>query len=184
MGNIESVDGQSEMKHHIMPLKVPMPDPTELEEKFAIVLVSWWSNQKSTNFINLVYNKLIWLSNEKVRINIPNNGVFVSLLFALVTIKWMCLVHYELLIFLNEPTCAAVPPLILPAVPLLSSSLLSSPAVLLSPLKSDNSANWAQHGESGEEEEDEVEGWIFLPCNEGHFTVNPWQSAHRGIWFI
>lgn len=40
MGNIESVDGQSEMKHHIMPLKVPMPDPTELEEKFAIVLVS------------------------------------------------------------------------------------------------------------------------------------------------
>lgn len=41
MGNIESVDGQSEMKQHIMPLKVPMPDPTELEEKFAIVLVSW-----------------------------------------------------------------------------------------------------------------------------------------------
>ena len=41
MGNIESVDGQSEMKHHIMPLKVPMPDPTELEEKFAIVLVSY-----------------------------------------------------------------------------------------------------------------------------------------------
>lgn len=41
MGNIESVDGQSEMKHHIMPLKVPMPDPTELEEKFAIVLVSF-----------------------------------------------------------------------------------------------------------------------------------------------
>lgn len=40
MGNIESVDGQSEMKHHIMPLKVPMPDPTELEERFAIVLVS------------------------------------------------------------------------------------------------------------------------------------------------
>lgn len=40
MGNIESVDGQSEMKPHIMPLKVPMPDPTELEEKFAIVLVS------------------------------------------------------------------------------------------------------------------------------------------------
>nr|XP_020470969.1 formin-like protein 3 [Monopterus albus] len=40
MGNLESVDGQSEMKHHIMPLKVPMPDPTELEEKFAIVLNS------------------------------------------------------------------------------------------------------------------------------------------------
>lgn len=44
MGNIESVDGQSEMmKHHIMPLKVPMPDPNELEEKFAIVLVSFAS---------------------------------------------------------------------------------------------------------------------------------------------
>ncbi|XP_051735873.1 formin-like protein 3 isoform X5 [Ctenopharyngodon idella] len=40
MGNIESVDGQSEMKHHIMPLKVPMPDPSELEERFAIVLNS------------------------------------------------------------------------------------------------------------------------------------------------
>ncbi|XP_016315663.1 formin-like protein 3 isoform X2 [Sinocyclocheilus anshuiensis] len=40
MGNIESVDGQYEMKHHIMPLKVPMPDPTELEERFAIVLNS------------------------------------------------------------------------------------------------------------------------------------------------
>uniref|UniRef100_A0A8C1IRI4 Formin-like 3 n=1 Tax=Cyprinus carpio TaxID=7962 RepID=A0A8C1IRI4_CYPCA len=40
MGNIESVDGQSEMKHHIMPLKVPMPDSTELEERFAIVLNS------------------------------------------------------------------------------------------------------------------------------------------------
>lgn len=44
MGNIESVDGQSDMmKHHIMPLKVPMPDPNELEEKFAIVLVSFTS---------------------------------------------------------------------------------------------------------------------------------------------
>ncbi|XP_065141773.1 formin-like protein 3 isoform X2 [Paramisgurnus dabryanus] len=40
MGNIESVDGQSDLKHHMMPLKVPMPDPTELEERFAIVLNS------------------------------------------------------------------------------------------------------------------------------------------------
>ncbi|KAI1892260.1 hypothetical protein AGOR_G00131520 [Albula goreensis] len=40
MGNIESVDGQSEMKTHIMPLKVPMPDPIELEERFALVLNS------------------------------------------------------------------------------------------------------------------------------------------------
>lgn len=47
MGNIESVDGQSEMKQHIMPLKVPMPDPTELEEKFAIVLVSLRANNRT-----------------------------------------------------------------------------------------------------------------------------------------
>uniref|UniRef100_A0A6Q2ZH98 Formin-like 3 n=1 Tax=Esox lucius TaxID=8010 RepID=A0A6Q2ZH98_ESOLU len=41
MGNIESVDGQSDnMKHHIMPLKVPMPDQSELEERFALVLNS------------------------------------------------------------------------------------------------------------------------------------------------
>lgn len=43
MGNIESVDGQSELKHHIMPLKVPMPDPMELEERFALVLVSCYN---------------------------------------------------------------------------------------------------------------------------------------------
>ncbi|KAJ8258252.1 hypothetical protein GJAV_G00194830 [Gymnothorax javanicus] len=40
MGNIESVDGPSEMKTHMMPLKVPMPDPIELEERFALVLNS------------------------------------------------------------------------------------------------------------------------------------------------
>ncbi|KAF5902056.1 formin-like protein 3 isoform X4, partial [Clarias magur] len=40
MGNLESVDGQSEMKHHIMPLKVPMPEAAELEERFALVLSS------------------------------------------------------------------------------------------------------------------------------------------------
>nr|XP_057940981.1 formin-like protein 3 isoform X2 [Doryrhamphus excisus] len=40
MGNIESADGHTEMKHHVMPLKVPMPEPPELEEKFAIVLNS------------------------------------------------------------------------------------------------------------------------------------------------
>uniref|UniRef100_A0A674EKW9 Formin-like 3 n=1 Tax=Salmo trutta TaxID=8032 RepID=A0A674EKW9_SALTR len=41
MGNIESVDGQSDnMKHHMMPLKVPMPDQSELEERFALVLNS------------------------------------------------------------------------------------------------------------------------------------------------
>lgn len=59
MGNIESVDGQSEMKHHIMPLKVPMPDPTELEEKFAIVLVSCSSPQLvMAHFI--CHIRLVW----------------------------------------------------------------------------------------------------------------------------
>lgn len=51
MGNIESVDGESEMKHHIMPLKVPMPDPTELEERFAIVLVS----MRSKYTVNMLF---------------------------------------------------------------------------------------------------------------------------------
>ncbi|KAJ8403983.1 hypothetical protein AAFF_G00343330 [Aldrovandia affinis] len=40
MGNVESIDDQTEMKPHIMPLKMPMPDPNELEERFALVLSS------------------------------------------------------------------------------------------------------------------------------------------------
>ncbi|KAM9785523.1 formin-like protein 3 [Neosynchiropus ocellatus] len=40
MGNIESADGQSDPKHPTTPLKVPMPDPPELEERFALVLNS------------------------------------------------------------------------------------------------------------------------------------------------
>ncbi|KAI1891105.1 hypothetical protein AGOR_G00160520 [Albula goreensis] len=39
MGNIESLDDQPEMRTN-MPLKVPMPDPKELEERFALVLSS------------------------------------------------------------------------------------------------------------------------------------------------
>ena len=63
MGNIESVDGQSsEMKHHIMPLKVPMPDQTELEERFAIVLVSgralFLLSQNSITQSKLIYTFL------------------------------------------------------------------------------------------------------------------------------
>ncbi|KAK1789257.1 hypothetical protein P4O66_014876 [Electrophorus voltai] len=40
MGNAVSVDQQSDMRGHNMPLKLPMPDPGELEERFAIVLNS------------------------------------------------------------------------------------------------------------------------------------------------
>ncbi len=70
MGNIESVDGQSEMKHHIMPLKVPMPDPTELEERFAIVLVSMRSKYTVYSVFllykyKLLLTRLIYLLNIK-----------------------------------------------------------------------------------------------------------------------
>ncbi|GAA6106983.1 formin-like protein 3 isoform X1 [Tachysurus ichikawai] len=51
MGNLESVDGQCEMKHHIMPLKVPMPEPAELEERFALVLCSCVQSTQCTAFL-------------------------------------------------------------------------------------------------------------------------------------
>lgn len=69
MGNIESVDGQSEMKHHIMPLKVPMPDPTELEERFAIVLVSM--RPKYTVYsVFLLYKYKLLLTRLKYLLNV------------------------------------------------------------------------------------------------------------------
>ncbi|MBN3294457.1 FMNL3 protein, partial [Polypterus senegalus] len=40
MGNVESVDGSTELKPHILPLKLPMPEQYELEERFALVLNS------------------------------------------------------------------------------------------------------------------------------------------------
>lgn len=41
MGNAGSMDSnQTEFKAHNMPLKLPMPEPGELEERFAVVLVS------------------------------------------------------------------------------------------------------------------------------------------------
>lgn len=41
MGNAGSVDGQhTELRAHSVPLKLPMPEPGELEERFAVVLVS------------------------------------------------------------------------------------------------------------------------------------------------
>ena len=39
MGNAGSMDQQADFRGHNMPLKLPMPEPGELEERFAIVLV-------------------------------------------------------------------------------------------------------------------------------------------------
>lgn len=40
MGNAGSMDQHPDFRGHNMPLKLPMPDPGELEERFASVLVS------------------------------------------------------------------------------------------------------------------------------------------------
>lgn len=40
MGNAGSMDQHTDFRGHNMPLKLPMPEPGELEERFAIVLVS------------------------------------------------------------------------------------------------------------------------------------------------
>lgn len=41
MGNAGSMDSQqTDFRAHNVPLKLPMPEPGELEERFAIVLVS------------------------------------------------------------------------------------------------------------------------------------------------
>lgn len=39
MGNAGSMNQQTDPRGHHMPLKLPMPDPGELEERFALVLV-------------------------------------------------------------------------------------------------------------------------------------------------
>lgn len=39
MGNAGSMNQQTDTRGHHMPLKLPMPDPGELEERFALVLV-------------------------------------------------------------------------------------------------------------------------------------------------
>lgn len=40
MGNAGSMEQHPDFRGHNMPLKLPMPDPGELEERFASVLVS------------------------------------------------------------------------------------------------------------------------------------------------
>ena len=48
MGNAGSMDQHTDFRGHNMPLKLPMPEPSELEERFATVLVS-----KKTFFFHL-----------------------------------------------------------------------------------------------------------------------------------
>ncbi|KAI9530390.1 Formin-like protein 2 [Dissostichus eleginoides] len=40
MGNAGSMDQHTDFRGHNMPLKLPMPEPSELEERFATVLSS------------------------------------------------------------------------------------------------------------------------------------------------
>lgn len=46
MGNAGSMEHHADLRGHSMPLKLPMPDPGELEERFAIVLVrkKWFAS--------------------------------------------------------------------------------------------------------------------------------------------
>lgn len=39
MGNAGSMNQHTDPRGHHMPLKLPMPEPAELEERFALVLV-------------------------------------------------------------------------------------------------------------------------------------------------
>lgn len=47
MGNAGSMDQHPDLRGHNLPLKLPMPDPGELEERFAIVLVRQHHNKVS-----------------------------------------------------------------------------------------------------------------------------------------
>lgn len=47
MGNAGSMDQHTDFRGHNMPLKLPMPEPGELEERFAIVLVRNHTQKKS-----------------------------------------------------------------------------------------------------------------------------------------
>lgn len=135
MGNIESVDGQSEMKHHIMPLKVPMPDPTELEEKFAIVLVSWWSRP----FFSVMSGKTfgscagLWFPFEtfvRAKINATRFDYWFD--------YTGCVIYYDPPICKRTDLCRSAPHSLHVAPPL----SLPPSAVLLSPLKSEQLGFW------------------------------------------
>lgn len=51
MGNAGSMDSQqTDFRAHNVPLKLPMPEPGELEERFAIVLVSAAADGRAPGF--------------------------------------------------------------------------------------------------------------------------------------
>lgn len=53
MGNAGSMDQHPDFRGHNMPLKLPMPDPGELEERFASVLVSTLKENRFHQFLSL-----------------------------------------------------------------------------------------------------------------------------------
>lgn len=57
MGNAGSMDQHPDFRGHNMPLKLPMPDPGELEERFASVLVSTahWEKRESISSVFLLF---------------------------------------------------------------------------------------------------------------------------------
>lgn len=49
MGNAGSMNQHTDLRGHNMPLKLPMPEPGELEEKFGIVLVRKLKEEEKKN---------------------------------------------------------------------------------------------------------------------------------------
>lgn len=60
MGNAGSMDQHPDFRGHNMPLKLPMPDPGELEERFASVLVSTahWEKRESISSVFHLFSSL------------------------------------------------------------------------------------------------------------------------------
>jgi len=84
MGNAGSMNQHTDPRGHHMPLKLPMPEPAELEERFALVLVC-------TNN-DLKYN----LTNNQKEICTFRFHLFYSILFY--SILFYSILFYSILI--------------------------------------------------------------------------------------
>lgn len=60
MGNAGSMEQHPDFRGHNMPLKLPMPDPGELEERFASVLVSRRNSFSSVCFFCSFHPSVSW----------------------------------------------------------------------------------------------------------------------------
>lgn len=60
MGNAGSMEQHPDFRGHNMPLKLPMPDPGELEERFASVLVSTHNSFSSVSFFCSFHPSVSW----------------------------------------------------------------------------------------------------------------------------